>query len=119
MSGTLDAARHIRDQLVTAGVRATLDPRDLNPPAVWIQLREFSNLLAAGARLVTFRLYLVVGDSGTEQALGALDQLLDAAAGAGWDWSAEPIDTLALTLPAGGDPLPAMRLPAVRVKITP
>lgn len=120
MSGLVDAAHLIRDELRAAGVRADLDPRNINPPAVWIQLREVENLLAAGARMVTFRLFLIVGDAGTEQALAALDQLLDATATAGWDWSAEPIETVTVSLPGvESTQLPALRLPSVRVKITP
>lgn len=120
MSGLVDGAHLIRDQLVAAGVRAVLDPRDVNPPAVWIQLGGVENMLAAGTRLVTFRLFLIVGDAGTEQALAALDQLLDGAASAGWDWSSEPIETVSVSLPGvESAQLPALRLPSVRVRITP
>lgn len=93
-----------------AGLRAALDPRDLNPPCVWVQLAGFD--LAPGfgpcGWVGEWVLWAVAPDAGTAAAYRTLGDLVDKI------HTAFPTVTAgltqALTLPAGGDPLPAIRL---------
>jgi hypothetical protein len=102
------AAVQLRDQLAGAGVPATLNPGDLNPPGAWVRVRTITpeTLTAYTVRL---DVYLVVGDANAAQAWDNLGTLLDKALTV--VEPDEPVNTAtSVQLPHGGPALPAMHL---------
>lgn len=102
------AMTDLQDQLTAAGVSACIDPRDLNPPAVWIRPPGIRYTFGGGAEL-SWDLVAAVPDSGTSSAVAALDSLLQAAQSA----LGGAVTAAARTeVPAaeGSPPLPAYRL---------
>jgi hypothetical protein len=75
------AAAAVVDQLVAAGVRATLDGRDLNPPAVLVRPPTVTYRFGRGGD-ADWEAWAVVGDLGSRQALDALSTLLEAVSAA-------------------------------------
>ena len=63
------------DQLTGAGVRATGDPRTVNPPCVLVMPPTVSTRMKGAD--ATFILYAVAGDAGAPAASAALGTLLD------------------------------------------
>jgi hypothetical protein len=102
------AAGQVVARLRAAGLAAAVDPRDLDPPAVWVQLADVDlSRFKAGQYLATWNLTLIAPDSGTSQALATLGRL-----------SADLVDAfptirtgqaLGVILPGGPDPMPAMQ----------
>lgn len=70
------AVQGLVDALVSAGIAATADPRDLTPPGVWVMLSELEHTLLSGGVSVRLRMVVVVGDTGTLDALDALSELV-------------------------------------------
>jgi hypothetical protein len=90
-----------------AGVRATDDARDINPPCVYLVPPAGSLRFDRHRAEVTWTAYLVTGDAGARAATRALSDLVDHVAGT------LPITTFerrALPVPGGGDPLPAYEI---------
>jgi hypothetical protein len=101
-------AGQIVDRLATAGLAATVDPRDLDTPAVWVQLNSLDlPRFKAGYWAATWDLTIIVADTGTTQAMATLgtmaDQLLSAFPHAAGGTPA------AILLPGGPDPMPALQ----------
>ena len=94
-------------KLKAAGLPASVDPRDVNPPAVWVQLDRVAFDRFDIAWSGDWILWLIAPDAGTAPALRTLGALADQV------WAVYPTITAgaaqAITLPAGGDPLPALR----------
>jgi hypothetical protein len=89
---------------LAAGVRATDDAREINPPCVYVVPPQGAFRFDRGTADVTWTAYLVTGDAGATAATRALSDLVDQVAGT------LPITTFirrALPVPGGGDPLPA------------
>ncbi|WP_330182821.1 hypothetical protein OHB26_03660 [Nocardia sp. NBC_01503] len=96
-------------QLRAAGIRASVDPRDLNPPCAWVAARTVAHDLLGGGGTVTADIYLIAPNIGVPQALKTLTGLLDQALTV----IAPDADTSLserVPLPSGGDPLPAFRI---------
>ncbi|MET0996217.1 MAG: hypothetical protein ABWY20_20015 [Mycobacterium sp.] len=102
------AAGVIVDRLRAAGIRATLDERDINPPAVWIKPPTLTFRFGKGWT-ATWTVQAVVPDTGRNVALAALGTLVEAvqAALGGAAQTALPI---ALLIPGGAAPLPGYEL---------
>ena len=102
------AGAEIVAKLAAAGVPAALDPRDLDPPAVWVAVDTAdTRRFGAGQWKSTWRLTVVAGDTGTGQALRTLGDLSDRLAacfGTLGEGQAVPI-----ILPGGPDPMPALQ----------
>lgn len=95
--------------LKAVDLRAAVDPRDLNPPCVWVAPRSMSHELLSGGGTMRADLYLIAPDSGAAQALRTLSGLLDLVLAV----VAPDADTSlseSVTLPGGGQPLPAFRV---------
>lgn len=92
-----------------AGLRAAVDPRDLNPPCVWVSPRSVAHDLLGGGGTVTFDLLLIVADNGAASALTALTGLLDQVLTV-VDPDADTVLSDTVTLPNGSAPLPAFRV---------
>jgi hypothetical protein len=87
-----------------AGLRATDDARDINPPCVYLVPPQGSFRFDRGSADVTWTAYLVTGDAGARAATKALSDMVDKIAGT------LPVTTFtrrALPVPGGGDPLPS------------
>jgi len=103
-----DTLANLARVLSEAGVRATIDPRDLNPPGVLVAAPTFR--WTFGGRLsVDYRLLVVVPSAGAANDLKAIGALLDqiSAVLAGAPVTATPS---AWPDAGGGDPLPAYEL---------
>lgn len=103
------AAADVVDQLAAAGLAATIDPRDLNPPGVWVQLANVRPAyLATGAAYdADWYLYLIAPNIGTGQEFAVISPLADQLLAAGW--ALADGQTIAVTLPDGADPYPSLR----------
>ena len=100
-------------EIVDPAVPASLDPRDVNPPAAWISGRRAEDLTLAGdPATIVCDIYLVARDAGIPDALEALEAmstaLTEQLAAAGVGIESIALDE-AVTLPTGGGPLPAYR----------
>lgn len=73
----IDAAvQDIVDRLTTAGVRATVDGRDLNPPAVQVRPPTMHYRFGRCAN-ADWQVWVVVPDTGMRTSLAALSTLLE------------------------------------------
>lgn len=113
MESIAQAAAIIVERLVAAGIDATLDNRDLNPPGVYVAAPTilFSQLDGYKA---TFDLYAAVPNAGRSEALEQLSGLVLATRAV---WGTDAAYPIELLIPDQTDPLPAYRLP-VTVQIT-
>lgn len=59
------------------GLNAVLDPRDINPDCVYVDLESLSHEYLCGQAEMTVKLTLITGDMGRIQALINLSALLD------------------------------------------
>lgn len=71
------AVQEVVDQLVAGGVRATVDQRDLNPPAVLVDAPAIAWRFGKGGWNATWTATVVVPDTGNAQALTDLSVLLE------------------------------------------
>ena len=101
------AAADVLDKLQGAGVRATDDARDINPPCVFLVPPQGTLRFDRNRADCTWNLYLVTGDAGARTATRHLSDLIDQVAGL---FSFTTFERFALTVPGGGDPLPSYRL---------
>jgi hypothetical protein len=106
MTYTSEIVQTVIGRLTAAGIRATDDQRNLNPPAVLVLAPTIRHNRLAGAT-ATVDLVCVVPATGRTDESKLLDPLV-AAARAVWPATYE-FPTNQPTL-AGGDPLPARRL---------
>ena len=103
------AVQQLVDRLTAAGIRATTDERDLNPPAVFVAPPILDWRFGRGDFDAAFTVFAVTGAAGRNIDLVNLGQLLDevtAALGLA-AVHAEPADLL---VPQQAAPLPAYRL---------
>lgn len=100
-------------EIVDPVVPASLDPRDVNPPAAWIAGRRAEDITLCGdAASIVCDVYLIARDAGITDALESLESmsasLTAALAAAGVGIESIALDE-AVTLPSGGGPLPSYR----------
>lgn len=102
------ATQDIVDRLTRAGLRAALDERDLNPPAVIVQPPALTYRFGRGAD-ASWTAHAVVPNTGRGPALRALGELVDrvVAALGGLPVQGRPFDLL---VPEFSAPLPAYEL---------
>jgi hypothetical protein len=105
LAGAVDA---VVDTLTAAGIRATADIRDLNPPAVLVAPPDIAWRFGRGAD-ATWRVVAAVGNTAAGPAITGLSELVDQvqAALAGAVTGGRPVD---LSSPDGGAPLPGYEL---------
>ena len=103
------ATRAVVDRLTAAGIRATLDERDLNPPAVYVGPPVVAWRFHARDFAASFTCWCAVPNSGRDTSLVNLAALVTATVAAlhAPVLTAEPAD---LTVPEQSAPLPAYRL---------
>jgi len=102
------AAQSIVTQLKAAGIRATIDERDINPPAVWVKPPIAAFRFGKGWD-ATWTLQAVVPDTGRNNSLAALGAMIDAVQAA-MNWHAITANPVALLIPGGAAPLPAYEM---------
>lgn len=109
MIGT--ALAQIADQLAQAGIAATIDPRNVNPPGAWVTLRTFDPdvLCSPTSGLLAAEVWLIAQDSGAPTAYAQLDSMLKLALAA--IEASGRVEADRLELPSGGGPRPAYRIP--------
>lgn len=116
MDDLAQATTQIVDALVAAGIEATADNRNLNPPAVYVAAPVVLYDRLAGYTL-TYDLYAAVPNMGRLDALAQLGPLVAAVRDVWAGDSAHPVD---LIVPDQTDTLPAYRIPiTVHVGDTP
>ena len=93
------------DAFTAAGLTATTDPRDFNPPGVLVRLPVVNPRFGKLCADVEWSAYLVTSNTGPTNHIPDLSALLDDVLTAGFPVTlATPYD---LQLPGGGDPAPA------------
>lgn len=107
MERLADAVQVIIDKLAAAGIDATDDNRNLNPPAVYVAAPVIMFDRLAGYSLM-FDLFAAVPNMGRAQAIEALGDLVLAVRAVWGTDAAYPVDLL---IPDQVDPLPAYRIP--------
>lgn len=104
-----DQLQALVDALTSAGVPATLDPAEVNPPGAWVALDQLRLLTIGGQLQLTASVYLIAPDTTLMRALELLAPqlrlLLTVIAPDG------PMVTQGVVLPADPTPLPAIRVP--------
>ena len=94
------------DKLAAAGIRATIDPRNVNPPCALVTVDRVDATMG-GCTTVDALVLLIAPDVGMPAALDTLGDMLDRIATIPGISAALP-DTF--TGPTSGQPLPALRL---------
>jgi hypothetical protein len=102
------AAAVIVARLNDGGVRATVDERDINPPAVWVKPPQLSFRFGKGWT-ADWTLTACVPDTGRDVALGALGRLVTAVQET-MNWAVVTGLPVSLIVPGGSAPLPAYEL---------
>jgi hypothetical protein len=102
------AADAVVTRLTAAGIRATVDERNLNPPAVWIKPPAITYRYGKGWAAV-WTLQAVVPDTGRNIAMAALGELVDAVTAA-MSWAVVTAAPIALIIPGGAAPLPGYEM---------
>lgn len=112
----MDLAAAVADlvaRISDAGIRATSDLRDLNPPCVYVAAPSIAYRFGKGGADLTFAIVAVAPNTGRDAALSNLSTLIadtqDALAGA--ITTGRPVDVTALD---GGAPLPGYELTLTR-----
>ena len=116
-AGMAEAIEWTVAQLEAAGLAATADHRNLNPPAVWVVGRFSEPDTLAGTAEVAIDLFPIAPAADDMAAYVALDGMAQAITDAGFRLTdADVIETRAIQIPGGGTPMPAYRFPTfVRV----
>lgn len=108
-----DALDTVLAALDRGGIRATVEPPEINPPAAWIAARRLDTETLGCRWRVVVDVYLIVPDTGIRYALDTLDTMLtralDALDAADLEIDGTDLDQ-SVTLPTGGGPLPAYRI---------
>lgn len=103
------AVQSVVDRLTAAGVRATLDERDVNPPCVFISPPAVEFRFGRRGFTATFTGWCVTGAAGRSVDLANLAELVDRA-GEALQWAQVRADPADLLVPEQPVPLPAYRL---------
>ena len=100
----------LADQLTAAGITASTDPRNLNPPCAWVSLDTLVFDRFGGDASGSAVVLLIAADAGMPTAADTLAGLLNRYLST----PGLPIPTTCAAdtaaLPSGGGPLPALRL---------
>ena len=103
------AVQSVVDRLTAAGVRATLDERDINPPCVYVAPPGVVFRFGRGDFTAAFTAWCVTGAAGRSADLATLGGLLESV-GIALDWAGVTADPADLLIPHQAAPLPAYRL---------
>jgi hypothetical protein len=74
-----DRAVTLRNALAGAGISASLEPGDVEPPGAWVRVQSMTMVTLADVWSVRFQVYLVAPDVGALEAWDVLSGLLDRA----------------------------------------
>lgn len=118
MAGILETAEGLCEALRAEGMRAAVDPRDLNAPCAWVSPNQATTgMYLCGEGELRVDIYLVSPDHGYVRSLQTLENLLSKALQV-----IEPDEPVSLdssvVLPDNANPLPAFML-TVNIPITP
>ena len=109
MVNVAGAVAEVVERLTAAGIRATNDERDLNPPCVYVAPPAVEWRFGRGDFTATFTVWCVTGAAGRNIDLVNLGDLLDDV-GMALDWAGVRADPADLLVPHQAAPLPAYRL---------
>lgn len=118
MAGIVDTLQGLCDALSAEGVRASIDPRDLNAPCVWVTGNQATtDMYLCGGAEMRVDVYLVAPDHGYPRTLATLEEMLSKVLEV-----VQPDEPVSLAesvvLPDSANPLPAFML-TVNIPITP
>lgn len=102
------AANVIVEKIRAGGIRATVDERDINPPAVWVGPPTMHFRFGKGWT-ADWTITAVVADTGRAYSLAALGTLV-AQVQDSMGWLAVTARPVALQIPGGAAPLPAYEM---------
>lgn len=106
MSELVGALDRVTARLRAAGIDATTDPRNLNPPCAWVTVHDITTPTLCGSYEVRAAVCLIAGDAGSPQSLDALGSMLDLAADCvSFD---EPVAPMTIQPPGVGTSIPAL-----------
>jgi hypothetical protein len=103
------AVASVLGRLTAAGVRATADDRDLNPPCVFVAPPAVDWRFGRADFDASFTAWCVTGAAGRPVDLAHLGELLTSV-GIALDWAGVHADPADLLIPHQAAPLPAYRL---------
>jgi len=103
------AVQSVVDRLTAAGIRATLDERDINPPCVYVAPPTITFRFGRADFTAAFTAWCVTGAAGRRADLSTLGDLLDAV-GEALNWAGVSADPADLLIPHQAVPLPAYRV---------
>lgn len=105
------AVQDLVDALNAAGVPASADAQEVNPPAVWVQLASIAHDRLDGGGTFRLRLYLVAPDAGTTAALDTFAEWLPQVLAVVTPNTDVDTDAVSVSLPDNpSTPLPALQL---------
>lgn len=94
--------------LATTGLNATMEPKYLNPPCVWLALGNVRIDTLDRSATADVQVTFIVSDLGTTESLGTLSEMIRTAMIV-MEFP-EEIEPIAISVPTTGNvPLPAMR----------
>jgi hypothetical protein len=109
MLDILGALEGVAQVLRDAGVRASVDPQNLNPPCAWVSTSKYAVEYLCGEGILTVDIYLITINNGVPQAIKSLQSMLTRALTV-----LEPEGDVSLaesvSLASGGDGLPAYKI---------
>ena len=111
MAELADALDQLVAKLRTAGIAASTDGRDLNPPCAWVTVHDITTPVLCGGIEVRADVCLIAGDAGSPQSVAALSDLLDLALTV--VVMDEPARPMAVRPPGVGTAIPALVLTTV------
>lgn len=118
MAGIMETGQGLCDALIVEGLRASMEPRDLNAPCVWVSPNQATTgMYMCGGGELRVDVYLIAPDHGYVRAMETLEGLLSASLNV-----IEPDEPVSLdesvVLPDNANPLPAFLI-TVKIPIEP
>ncbi|KAA0925958.1 hypothetical protein [Rhodococcus sp. ANT_H53B] len=109
MLDILAALQGVAQVLKDAGVRASEDPQNLNPPCAWVSTSKYEVEYLCGEGTLTVDIFLIAINNGVPQAIKSLQSMLTKTLTV---IQPEGVVSLAesVSLASGGDALPAYKI---------
>lgn len=107
MTGIMETGQALCDALITGGIRASMEPRDLNAPCAWVSPNQATTgMYMCGGGEMRVDIYLVAPDHGYVRAMLVLEDLLSKALEVVQPDEPVSLDS-SVVLPDSANPLPA------------
>lgn len=107
---TFDSVDELVTALIATGMRAEVDPSDLNLPGAWVAVESIRSATVAGDLRLGVSVYLIAPDRDHRRAMASLADLYNQAIPAAITPDG-PVVPTAVVMPDDPTPLPALRVP--------